>query len=77
MIDKKVQDFFKARFPKLAHLDKTESYRGSGALDSLGTLELVESLESYFGIQLEDHEITEANLGSTQKLEAFMKVKLQ
>jgi acyl carrier protein len=43
-----------------------------GIVDSLGFVELVEEIQSRYGIEIEDVEITEENLGSIAAITAFV-----
>jgi len=47
----------------------------AGVLDSLGTLMLVEFLESNYGITINDSEILPANLDSLASIERYVKSK--
>jgi len=48
----------------------------TGAIDSIGILELADSLEKEFGIQVDDDELIPANLGSISDIAAFVEKKL-
>ncbi|MCW2778048.1 MAG: hypothetical protein JWN17_1773 [Frankiales bacterium] len=43
-----------------------------GLIDSMGFVELVEQVQSRFGVQVDDAEITEANFGSLAAMGAFV-----
>jgi acyl carrier protein len=47
-----------------------------GVIDSLGFVELVEEVQSRFGIEVGDIEITEENFGSIAAIGAFVERKL-
>jgi acyl carrier protein len=47
-----------------------------GVIDSTGILELIEYLESHFGITVSDAETVPANLGSISSLTTFVMSKL-
>jgi acyl carrier protein len=49
----------------------------SGILDSLARLKLVAFLEERFGIHLEAHEATPANLGTITRMAALVQQKMQ
>ena len=49
-----------------------DSLLGSGVVDSTGILELIEFLESEFGIQVAEDETVPANLDSLDNLTAFV-----
>ena len=57
-------------------LTSDESFIDSGIVDSTGVLELVEFIESRYGIRVEDRELIPDNLDSLRQLEAFVKRKL-
>ena len=48
---------------------------GSGVIDSVGVVELVEFLESTFDIKVTDEEVTEKNLGSLSAVGRFVYAK--
>ena len=48
---------------------------GSGVIDSVGVIELVEFLQRTFGIEIADQEITETNLGSLNAVGRFINQK--
>ena len=43
-----------------------------GVIDSLGFVELVEEVQTRFGIEVADHEITEENFGSIAGIARFL-----
>lgn len=57
-------------------LTPDESFIDSGIVDSTGVLELVEFIESQYGIRVEDRELIPGNLDSLRQLEAFVRRKL-
>jgi acyl carrier protein len=46
-----------------------------GVVDSLGFVELVEEVQSLFGVTVEDVEVTEENFGSIDAIVAFVQRK--
>lgn len=48
-----------------------------GIIDSLGFVELVEEVQSRFGVAVDDVEITEENFGSIDAIAAFVERKRQ
>ena len=48
---------------------------GLGLVDSLGFVELVEEVQSRYGVSVEDVEITEDNFGSIKAIVAFIERK--
>ena len=46
-------------------------------LDSLQVLRLVVQLETLFGVKVADHELSHANLGSVEKVAAFVSRKCE
>ena len=48
---------------------------GSGVIDSIGVIELVEFLQREFGCSIAENEITEANLGSLSAIARFVHSK--
>jgi acyl carrier protein len=49
---------------------------GSGLIDSISTLQLVDFLEKEFGIEFQAHEVDRDNLDTLLAIEAFVKSKL-
>jgi len=50
---------------------------GSGVIDSIGVIELVEFLQGAFGFKVGDEEIVEQNLGSLNAIGRFVHAKRQ
>lgn len=74
-IVRRVRDYVKATFMYTrpdAELGPDEALIGSGIIDSMGVMELIEFLESEFGIVVADDEITEENLGTLASIRAFL-----
>jgi acyl carrier protein len=70
-----IRDYLRARFPALADVDATTSLLQSGAIDSLGFLELMTFLSDEFGITLEDEDFDASNLETAGKLADFVERK--
>ena len=56
-------------------LQDADPMLGSGVIDSVGVIELVEFLQRTFGIAIADDEITETNLGSLKAVGRFVSEK--
>jgi acyl carrier protein len=56
-------------------LDPDVSLIESGVMDSTGVLELVEFLESTYGIRIEDEELIPENLETIQNIVNFLQTK--
>ncbi|CAA9500035.1 MAG: hypothetical protein AVDCRST_MAG85-1693 [uncultured Solirubrobacteraceae bacterium] len=56
-------------------LQDDDDLLGLGVIDSLGFVELVEEIQSRYGIQVSDVEITEDNFGSVSAIVAFVEGK--
>jgi acyl carrier protein len=52
------------------------SLMGNGIVDSMGVMEMIEFLESEFGVKVDDAEITEENLGSLNAISEFVRANL-
>ena len=52
-----------------------DSLLAAGVIDSLGFVELVEEVQSRYGIAVEDIEITEENFGSIAAISRFVTAK--
>lgn len=48
----------------------------AGIIDSMGIMELIEFVEDSFGIQIDDEEITEENLGTVAAISGYVSGKL-
>ena len=68
-----VYDYLRARFPALADCDADTPLIESGALDSLGFLELMMFLSEKFGIELTDDDFDPANLETPGNIIAFVR----
>ena len=74
-IVRRVRDYVKATFMYTrpdAELGLEEPLIGSGIVDSMGVMELIEFLEAEFGIVVGDDEITEENLGTLAAIRGFL-----
>ena len=60
--------------PDLA-LKDSDDFLALGVIDSLGFVELVEEVQSRFGIAIDDLEITEENFGSIDAITGFVERK--
>lgn len=77
-VDARIEDFIlnsflfgdTARMPS-----RTESLLQSGVIDSTGVLELIEYLESEFGLRVEETESIPENLDSIDNLVRFVSAK--
>jgi len=49
-----------------------DNFLALGVIDSLGFVELVEEVQSRYGLQIEDVEITEENFGSIDSIAKFV-----
>jgi acyl carrier protein len=55
-----------------AQLQLNEPLIGSGIVDSMGVMELIEFIQSEFGVTIDDGEITEENLGTLAAITGFI-----
>jgi acyl carrier protein len=69
-----VKDNFLYTRPDVA-LEPDEPLLQKGIIDSMGALELLEFLQSEFGLEIADEEVTEANLGSLGRITDFVMAK--
>ena len=56
-------------------LDDADDLLAMGIIDSLGFVELVEEVQSRYGIEVADIEITEENFGSINAMSRFVERK--
>ncbi len=56
-------------------LSDEDDFLALGVIDSLGFVELVEEVQSRYGLQVKDVEITEENFGSIAAIARFVGVK--
>jgi methoxymalonate biosynthesis acyl carrier protein len=56
-------------------LTDDDNFLALGVIDSLGFVELVEEVQSRYGLQIEDVEITEENFGSIDTIAKFVAAK--
>ena len=71
-----IRGYLRDRFPALADVDAGTPLLQSGAIDSLGFLELMTFLSDEFGIVLEDEDFDASNLETAGKLADFVERKL-
>jgi acyl carrier protein len=69
-----IADSFLYMRPDLELRDE-DDLLGHGVIDSLGFVELVEEIQTRYGIVIDDVEITEENLGSVAALVRFIGAK--
>lgn len=53
-------------------LGEDDSLLGSGVVDSMGVMEMIEFLEKEFGIAVGDADITEENLGTLNAITGYV-----
>ncbi len=56
-------------------LGDDDSLMKKGVVDSMGVMEVLGFLEDTFNVTPEDHEVTEANLGSLAAIARFVKAR--
>jgi acyl carrier protein len=56
-------------------LSDDDQFLALGVIDSLGFVELVEEVQSRYGLAIEDVEITEENFGSIEAIAKFVAAK--
>jgi acyl carrier protein len=67
-----IHDHLKKRYPALANLKPETPLLGSGAIDSLGILELMTFLGERFDIAIEDSDFDRENLENPASLVRFI-----
>ena len=53
-------------------LDDNDSLLGSGIIDSMGVMEVIAFLETEFGVEVGDDDVTEENLGSIRAISKYI-----
>ena len=53
-------------------LGAEDSLLGSGVIDSMGVMEMIEFLEEEFGVIVDDRDITEENLGTLNAIAGYV-----
>ena len=56
-------------------IGENDSLLERGIIDSVGVMELVQFIESTFGVAIEDQDITEQNMGSLRAIGAFVSAR--
>lgn len=74
----RIHAFISEKFPlaKKLKLGPNDNLLESGAVDSLGMLDLVSYLQTEFGIEISDDELLPENFQSVQTITAFVQSKL-
>jgi len=67
-----IRDYLTKRYPALAGMTPETPLLGSGAIDSLGVLELMTFLGEHFDIAIEDSDFERGNLASLASLGRFV-----
>jgi acyl carrier protein len=77
-IEREVHSFVVSNFlfGQSIGLQPEDSLLGRGLIDSTGVLELVDFLEEYYAIKVEDEEVTPSNLDSIRNVAAYVSRKL-
>jgi acyl carrier protein len=78
-IENEIWTFLGDNFPLLRgeKVDRNQSLVGSGAIDSLGVLELVEFIETRFGLRIPENELLPENLDSVANITRYLSDKLR
>lgn len=77
-VRKEMRGFIEDNFLYLrpdVELGDGDDFLALGVIDSLGFVELVEEVQSRFGISIEDVEITEENFGSIDAIAGYVERK--
>jgi acyl carrier protein len=76
-IQQSIRSFIFDKFPAARKRGITDEalLLGSGIIDSLGVLDVVDFLEQRFAIKIEDDELTPENFGSIHLLNSFVEQK--
>jgi acyl carrier protein len=53
-------------------LDDNDSLLGSGIIDSMGVMEVIAFIETEFGVEVDDEDVTEENLGSIRAIGRYV-----
>lgn len=53
-------------------LSNADSLMGSGIVDSMGVMEVIEFIEEQFGVVVGDADITEANIGTLEAIATYV-----
>ena len=53
-----------------------DSFLEEGIIDSLGVMDLVYFIEDYYGVKVDDYEITPENFDSVNKLSKYVRQKM-
>ena len=69
-----IEDNFLYLRPDL-ELGDGDDFLAAGVIDSLGFVELVEEVQTRFGIAIDDIDITEENFGSIEAIAGYVKRK--
>ena len=57
-------------------LNDDASLMGNGIVDSMGVMEMIEFIESEFGVKVDDTEITEENLGTLNAIARYVAARI-
>lgn len=71
----RLRDFVEENFLYMRpdfELRNDQSLMGNGIVDSMGVMEMIQFLEEEFGVEVDDADITEENLGSVDAIAEFV-----
>ena len=77
-VRREIRDFVEREFLYMhpdVELGDGDALLALGVIDSLGFVELVEEVQSRYGVEVEDVEITEDNFGSIDSIVRFVEQK--
>ena len=57
---------------RVFRLSDTDSLLGTGIIDSMGVMEVIAFIESEFGVEIGDDDVTEENLGSIRAISRYV-----
>ena len=57
-------------------LDEDDSLLGRGIIDSMGVMEVISFLETEFGVEVPDDDITEENLGTISAISRYVTARV-
>jgi acyl carrier protein len=72
--ERSVRRFLSENFPLVdgAAVDRTDSLVAAGVIDSTGVLELVDFVETEFGLSIPDEELVPENFDSIERVVAYV-----
>jgi acyl carrier protein len=74
-LEEKIGNYIEQNFPQGKKIEADTSLINSGIIDSMGIVEIIEHIETKYGIVVEDNEVDQKNFDSVSSIAHFIEAK--